>query len=332
MNIEKKETGKLVSEITLKLTPEDYSEIFRKRFAEQKRRADFKGFRKGHVPDSLVKKVFGGQILVDSVNEVIGSGLDNYIRENKLRLLGEPLPSENQPENVWEEGKDFTFIFDIARYPEVSVDVVKADTITRYEISATAKEKEGMKENLKKYYEEKKDAEPKTDEEIDAEIEERLKGNYAQQSEWRLSKDIRNFYVEKAAVELPDEFLKRWLLASNGEKVTAEDVEKEYPGFAEDFKWQIVRSHLMEKFGLDVKKEDVEEAAKAYVTYQYAMYGLSEAPAEMINEAADRMLRDSKQIDRLSEQVEDRKVMDKIRQTATFKNKKITSEKFYELK
>jgi|GEM_PF-793536 len=334
MKITKNDIDKLNFELTLTIAPEDYSESVRKKTAEVRRNADFKGFRKGNVPASLIEKVYGGQILVDAVNQVIGKGLDDYIKENKLRILGEPLSSKNQPEIEWQKGNEFTFVFDLANYPEVEIDVEKADTITRYDISATAKEKEGMKKNLKEYYEKnlKEGEQPKTDEEIDKEIEERLAENYRQQAEWRLTKDIRSFYVEKAAVELPEEFMKRWLLSANEGKVTEEEVEKEFPAFIEDFKWQVVRGALMKKFGFEIEQNDVKEAARAYVTYQYAMYGLSNAPEEMVNEAVERMMTDSKQLDRLMEQVEDRKVLEKIKETATFKSKKISSEKFFELK
>ncbi len=331
MKIEKREIDKLRFELTLSVTPEDYAEGVRKRLSERRRNADFKGFRKGMVPASLIQRVYGEQALAESVNQVIAKGLDDYINENGLRILGEPLASEKQPENEWKDGKDFTFVFDLANYPAIDIEVEKTDTITRYQISATAKEKASMKENLKKYYEEKKE-EAKSDEQIDKEIEERLTQNYAQQSEWRLSKDIRDFYIAKAGIELPEDFLKRWLMSANEGKLSEEEIAKEYPAFEEDFKWQVVRSFLMKKFGFEVDEKDIREAATAYVRYQYAMYGLSEAPDDMVKEAAERMLQDSKQIDRLAEQVEDNKVMGKIRETATFKDKKISSEKFFELK
>ncbi|MBR3499971.1 MAG: hypothetical protein IKO04_01060, partial [Bacteroidales bacterium] len=77
---------------------------------------------------------------------------------------------------------------------------------------------------------------------------------------------------------------------------------------------------------------DIEEAAKAFVTYQYAMYGIGNVPEDMIAEAVKNVLNDRKQIDRLAEQVEDQKVLAKIKETITLKAKKISSEKFRELK
>ncbi|MBR4809614.1 MAG: trigger factor family protein [Bacteroidales bacterium] len=331
MNLSKRQIDDLNLELTLEIAPEDYEEAVRKRLAERRRTAEFKGFRKGMVPPSLIKRVYGEQALAEAVNEVISTSLDNYITENKLHLLGEPLGSESQPEIEWAEGNTFTFIFDAALAPEVNVAVEASDVINKYSISATAKEKAEMAENLKKFYAELKEGEPKTDEEIEKEVNDRVKEHHRQESDWRLSKDIRDFYVAKAGLKLPEEFLKRWLLSANDGKVSKEDVEKEFPAFAEDFKWQMVRGKFMKDFGFEITHEDLVEAAKAYVSYQYAMYGLPQVPDDMLMDAVGNIMKDRRQLEHLSEQVEDRKVLEKIKETVTFKDKKISSEKFREL-
>ena len=331
MNLTKRQIDDLNIELTLEIAPEDYSEAVKKRLSERRRTAEFKGFRKGMVPASLIKRVYGEQALAEAVNEVISTSLDDYIRTNDLHLLGEPLGSESQPELEWEDGNSFTFVFDAALSPEIKVAVEPSDTVNKYSITSSAKEKSDMAENMKKFYAERKDAEPKSDEDIEKEVTERLKENHKQEAEWRLSKDIRDFYVDKAGVKLPEEFLKRWLVTANEGKVTKEDVEKDFPGFAEDFKWQLVRGKLMKDFGFEVSHEDLVEAAKAYVTYQYAMYGLPQVPDDMLMDAVKNIMQDRHQLDRLHEQVEDRKVLEKIKETITLKEKKISSEKFREL-
>lgn len=313
-------------ELTIEVEAADYAEIERKKLAERRRTADFKGFRKGNVPASMIKRVFGEQCLVESVNQVISQALDKHITDNSLRILGEPLSSEKQPEVEWVDGNNFSFVFDLGLYPELNFEVVKEDKVPSYEISVEDKDKATMTENLKKYYEEKK--EEKSDEDIANEASERLESQYKNEAEWRLSKDIRDYFVNKAAVSLPEEFLKRWLLVANAGKITKEDVDKEFDGFLSDFKWQLVRGYLMKKFELKVEESDIREAAKAFVTYQYAMYGLSNVPEEMINEAVVNVLQDQKQLERMVEQVEDSKVMARLKETITVKPTKITSEKF----
>ncbi len=329
MKTEKKQIDDLNIELTLKVEKEDYSEIERKKIAERRRTADFKGFRKGMVPESLIRRIYGEQILVEAVNQVISKGLEDFIEGEKLHILGEPMGSAKQPEIEWKDGNDFTFIFDIALYPEVVVSAGKEDAIPSYQITVSAKEKATMKENLKKYYEDKK--EEKTDEEIEKEASERLKEEYKNEAEWRLSSDIRKYFVDKAGIKLPEDFLKRWLIASN-EKVKPEDVEKEFPGFLADFRWQLVRGAFMKNYGFTVDQKDLEEAARAYVTYQYAMYGMGNVPEDIISNSAKQVLEDRSQIDRLVEQVEDRKVLAKLKEEVTLTSKRIGSEKFRELK
>ena len=329
MKATKKQIDDLVIELTLEIVKEDYEGIEHKKIAERKRTADFKGFRKGMVPESLIRRVYGDQILAESVNQVISKGLQDFIEENGLNVLGEPLGSENQPEVEWKDGNDFTFLFDIALYPEISVEAGKDDTVTSYNVTVSAKEKSGMKENLRKYYEEQK--EEKTDEDLDKEVSERLGAEYKNEAEWKLTSDIRKYFVEKADVKLPEAFLKRWL-AVNNEKMEAEELDRQFPGFLEDFRWQLVRSAFMKKYGFKIEQADLEDAARAYVTYQYAMYGMGNVPEDIINNSAAQMLSDRSQTDRLAEQVEDRKVMEQLRKDITIATKKISSEKFRELK
>ena len=333
MKVKSKKIDDLNLELTVEVAAADYAEIEKKKLADRRRTADFKGFRKGMVPASLIKRVYGDQALVESVNQVIGQALDKHINDKKLRILGEPLASEKQPEIEWVDGNDFTFVFDLGLSPEVAVEVEKADTVPSYTVSVAAKDKAPMIENLKKYYAEHKEEgkEAKTDEEIDKEVSERMKEQYKGEADWRLTKDIRDYFIKKADVKLPEAFLKRWLIEANNGKLTAEEVEKDFPGFAEDFKWQMVRGSLMQKWGFKVEEKDLHEQAEAFARYQYAMYGIGNVPDEMVKEMAVNMLQDQKQVDRLYEQVEDRMVLDKIKETITLKPTKITAAKFREL-
>lgn len=334
MKVQDKKIDSLNRELTLVIEAADYAEAEKKKLADCRRKADFKGFRKGMVPMSMVQRVYGEQCLVEAVNQSISGGVDKYITDNKLHILGEPLTSMNQGEVEWKSGNDFTFVFDIALSPEVKVEVEAADTVPSYSVTVTAKDKAPMIESMKKFYEEKKDdkAEPKTDEEIEKEVTERLKEQYKGEAEWRVSKDIRDYFVKKANLELPEEFLKRWLYVANEGNFSKEDIEKDFPGFCEDFKWQLVRGYLMKKWDFKVEEKDIREAAEAFVAYQYAMYGMGNVPQEIIKESSVNVLQDQKQVERLVEQVEDQKVIARIKEIITLKPTKIGAAKFRELK
>ena len=340
MKVSQNKIDDLNLELTIEVEAADYAEIERKKLAERKRTADFKGFRKGMAPASLIKKFFGEQCLVEAVNQVLSQALDAHIKYNSLRIIGEPLSSENQPEVEWKDGNNFTFVFDLGLYPEINFDVVKDDKVPSYTVTISAKDKATMVENLKKYYEEKNKSaeeqsaakEEKSDEDIEKEAAERLEAQFKNEAEWRLSKDIRDYFVNKAGISLPEAFLKRWLLVANQGKVTKEDIEKEFDAFLADFRWQLVRGYLMKKYDLKIDEKDLHEAAEAFVTYQYAMYGLGNLPKEMIQEAVVNVLKNQEQVQRIAENVEDSKVMSKLKEEITLEPTKITSLKFKDLK
>ncbi len=137
MRIEQNRIDDLNLELTLAVTSEDYAENRKKKLNDYRKKAEIKGFRKGMVPMSLVEKMYGQSALVDSVNDVVAEGLNNFIRENNLRVLGEPLPSEDQPEADWTAGNDFTFKFDIAENPQISFELSKDDEVVYYTITVT---------------------------------------------------------------------------------------------------------------------------------------------------------------------------------------------------
>ena len=340
MKVSQNKIDDLNLELTIEVEAADYAEIERKKLAERKRTADFKGFRKGMAPASLIKKFFGEQCLVEAVNQVLSQALDAHIKDNSLRIIGEPLSSENQPEVEWKDGNNFTFVFDLGLYPEINFDVVKDDKVPSYTVTISAKDKATMVENLKKYYEEKNKSaeeqsaakEEKSDEDIEKEAAERLEAQFKNEAEWRLSKDIRDYFVNKAGISLPEAFLKRWLLVANQGNVTKEDIEKEFDAFLADFRWQLVRGYLMKKYDLKIDEKDLHEAAEAFVTYQYAMYGLGNLPKEMIQEAVVNVLKNQEQVQRIAENVEDSKVMSKLKEEITLEPTKITSLKFKDLK
>ena len=146
MKIEQNRIDDLNLELTLAVTSEDYADSRKKKLNDYRKKAEFKGFRKGMVPMSLVEKMYGQSALVDSVNDVISTALNNFIQENNLRVLGEPLPSEDQPETEWTAGNDFTFKFDIAQNPEISFELSKDDEVPYYTITVTEAAKKEMKD------------------------------------------------------------------------------------------------------------------------------------------------------------------------------------------
>ncbi|MBQ6253392.1 MAG: hypothetical protein IJK05_01875 [Bacteroidales bacterium] len=168
----------------------------------------------------------------------------------------------------------------------------------------------------------------KTPEEFDAKIAERLEAEYKQQTDYKLSQDLRKYLVEKAGVQVPEDFLKRWLYESNKEKLSKEEVDREFDSFLGDFRWQLVRGYLMKKLDLKVEDKDMLDAAKAYASYQYAMYGMGNVPEQFITDAAMNILKDERQIRNIEESVENEKVIAAVKEMVSLPSKRISEEKF----
>ena len=152
MNITKNQPDALNYQVTIDINAEDYAEALRKRLNEYRRRADIKGFRKGMAPMSLIQRLYGDQSLYEAVNRLVSDQLDTFIRDEKIRVVGEPLPSEDQPQLEWKPGNDFTFKFDIAQTPELDFEVGEGDKIPYYEINVTEDAKKAMKAQMLQQY------------------------------------------------------------------------------------------------------------------------------------------------------------------------------------
>lgn len=166
----------------------------------------------------------------------------------------------------------------------------------------------------------------KSEEEFDAKVKERLAEEYAQESEARFSVDARDYFVKKFDVQIPEEFMKRWLLYANEGKFTMEDIEKEFQPFLQDYRWQVIRTEIMKNAGIQIKKEDLEAEAEKLAAYQFAMYGLNNVPQEQLKSFAQNILNDERQARGIYEKVENDKVMEEIRSKVTLDKKKVTLE------
>ena len=137
MNINRTDVDALNAVLSLEIKQEDYKEKVEEILKDYRKTANVPGFRKGHVPAGLINKKYRIPVMVDEINKMIQEKLNSYIQEEKLELLGNPLPKE-QEDIDWENGKDFNFEFEIGLAPEFDVDL-KGKKITSYEIKVDDK-------------------------------------------------------------------------------------------------------------------------------------------------------------------------------------------------
>lgn len=138
MNIEKQSVDNLNATIIVNITKEDYKEKFKSELKKVAGKATMKGFRKGKTPQSVVKKMYGKSVLAEVVNETLQKALSGYLDEEKLDILGQPIPSDDQDGDMnfdVNELEDYTFKFDIGLTPEIDVQgVSESDTYDIYKI------------------------------------------------------------------------------------------------------------------------------------------------------------------------------------------------------
>ncbi len=137
MNISFEKVDNVNGVVTLNLVKADYETLVKKQLKNISLKAQMPGFRPGKVPMSLVTKMYGTQVKAEEVNKLISDSLYNYIRENKVNMLGEPLVSDKQTEQDLEKQEEFTFVFDIALAPEFTAELSEKDTIDYYDIEVT---------------------------------------------------------------------------------------------------------------------------------------------------------------------------------------------------
>lgn len=439
MKITQTNVDDLTLTVTLNIGKEDYSEKKREILKKFRRDADIKGFRKGMAPVSLIEKMHGRSAVLDAVNSLISEGLNNYIEENKLNIIGEPLPSESVENTTdWDNDEEFSFSFDMALAPKFELNLSKEVKVPYYEVEISDAEREEYTSNLRKQFgalenvesveeddfivadlvqednsiegtyialrsisnqeiknqfigkkanesfeidvnlafenetdraamlkvkkEELANINPlytvvikevkrftdaqegaefyarvfgegvvNSKEEFDAKITERMAQEHTNESDYRFMLDAREALIERAAIALPEQFLKRWLYTANEGKFTMEEIEKDFDLFLKDFRWQLIRQSITREQNLTITRDNLLDYAKKIAGYQFAMYGLANAPEEQIAQYAESLLTNEKEGRRIYEKVEEEMVIDYVRSEITLDIQKTSAAKLREL-
>lgn len=166
----------------------------------------------------------------------------------------------------------------------------------------------------------------KTEAEFDAKIEERIASEYAQESDYRFMLDAREYLLKKTNIQLPENFLKKWLYTINEGKFTMEEIEKDFALFLKDFRWQMIRQYIMREQKIEIKREDLLEGAERIAKYQFAMYGLNDVPQEQLSKYAESILANEKEGRRIYEKTEEDKVLEYVKSVVTLDKKDISIE------
>ena len=433
MKITKKETQQLTYLLTVEFEKKEANEKKDKQLREYRRKAELKGFRKGMAPMGLIERLYGPAAMNEAINEIITDGINGYIKDNNLDLIGEPIPNEELQKPIDPEKDEvFEFVYDMAVRPEINLSLDKDDKVAYYSIKV---EEEGLKKykedmlrqfgtlvdtekageedflvvdleqgdkkventyvtlksidekNKKQFLGKKvgdsfdidvvkcfpnetdrasllrvgkdefdasapvykltinkvqtftpakadqnlfdrvfgKDA-VKDEKEFDNKLEEKLRGEYKQESDWRFRRDLIDYLVKKADLPLPEEFLKKWLFKINEGKFTMEQIEKEFPLFLQDYRWQMISRKIFADQKMNITKEDLKKVAREMTATQFAMYGLNQVPEQTLDQYAEQMLNNEKEANRVFEKCEEDKVLDYVKGVIEADVKEVTRE------
>ncbi len=150
----RKDIDNLNAELTIIISKEDYEPKFKTALQKQSKSVQMKGFRKGRTPVSYIKKMYGRALLADEVNKLIQDTLTKYISDGKLKLLGYPIPSEQQEsyDSNLDDLKDFHFKFDVGLAPDFELVSLDDDEYSVYGVEVPAETIDQDVETLRKRY------------------------------------------------------------------------------------------------------------------------------------------------------------------------------------
>jgi trigger factor len=447
MNISQENTDKLNAILNVKVEEADYAERVEKVLKDYRKQAKVDGFRPGKVPMGIIKKMYHTPVLVDEVNKLVSESLFNYLQENKVNILGEPLPHKDDVQKFdFEKDTEFEFKFDLGLAPGLNMEVSAKDKVPFYKIKVDKKQQDEHKDSLLQRFGEFKavdkagndelikgslvkvdkegkevengirvdnismslemmkdddqrvlfsgaaggdqvvfdvkkafpndtelasllriektevamlegtfkcfidevnkferaepgqefydkvygEGEVKTEEEFTKRVIEEIALNYERESEYRFMVDAREALIKKAKIDLPVEFLKRWMVETN-EQITKEQVAEDFDKYEDDFRWQLIKEHLLKQQDIKVSEEEALEAAKAMVLNQYMQYGMSNVPEEYLENYAREMMAKPEESRKFYEQKGEEKLISYIKSVVKLDDKEVSSEKFRKL-
>jgi len=434
--------------VKISITPQDYEPLVSESLKKLSKKAEIKGFRKGLVPVGHIKKLYGNEVLAEELHNLINKELTKYLTENKIEILGSPLPHENGGKQQLEinEKKSYEFAFDLGLNPMIEVTALNPETkVTRYivkiddkaidkeieytrnrygemtnaddglkkgdilfvqfiELDESGNVKEGgvqnsvpvplsrFKDDVKEKWMGRKPGESidvelmksldsdeeeiihyylnlkehrvvnkifritlekinrihpaelnqqlfdklfgegqvKTVEELRERVKKELEEAYQKESEQLLNRHIVDTFIERTNVQLPDEFLKRWLQHSSEKPIAREQVEHEYSGFARSLKWSLISNKIKKDNNIAVTADDMKAHTQQIIRNYYGLPDNDDSN-RMLAGLADEMLKKEDHVKRAYEELSDRKILEFIKSKITLIDKEVTAEEFGKL-
>ena len=170
-----------------------------------------------------------------------------------------------------------------------------------------------------------------SEEELDKYLTTEIETELGREADYLFTIRVRNFLMEKLGLQMPAEFLKRWLYVINEGKFSKEDIEKDFDAFLKMFTWNYIQKHFIQTYELRVSDEELQAEAKEFAKAQFAQYGMPSAPEEMIANFAKQILENKEQGQKIYEKLYELKVVEYVKSQIKVSNKSVTAEEFAKL-
>ena len=167
-----------------------------------------------------------------------------------------------------------------------------------------------------------------SEEELDKFIDEEIERELKRECDFMFANSVRNFIIEKAGLQMPEEFLKRWLYVINEGKFSREEIEKDFPAFVKMFTWNYLQKHFITEGELKVSQEEAKAEAMSFAQMQFAQYGMPSAPADMLENFAKQIMDNKEQLQKIYEKLYEEKVVEYIRGKVKVTEKAISADEF----
>ena len=170
-----------------------------------------------------------------------------------------------------------------------------------------------------------------SEEELDKFIDEEIERELKRECDFMFVNQMRKFIIEKAGLQMPEEFLKRWLYVINEGKFSREEIEKDFPAFINMFTWNYLQKHFITEGELKVSPEEAKAEAISFAQMQFAQYGMPSAPADMLEGFAKQIMDNKEQLQKIYEKLFEEKVVEYLRGKIKVTEKAISAEEFAKL-
>ena len=170
-----------------------------------------------------------------------------------------------------------------------------------------------------------------SEEELDKFIDEEIERELKRECDFMFANQMRKFIIEKAGIQMPEEFLKRWLYVINEGKFSREEIEKDFPAFINMFTWNYLQKHFITEGDIKVTPEEAKAEAMSFAQMQFAQYGMPSAPADMLEGFAKQIMENKEQLQKIYEKLFEEKVVEYLRGKIKVTEKAISADDFAKL-